>query len=383
MYTFLALFAALLALIVTLLIQRARRRRAEQLTRSSEARNSAILRAIPDLMFVLRRDGTYVDFHVRDPKALFVAPDQFMGKRISDVLPAPVAGKLMDGLGRACESGEPVVVEYELEMGERRFYEARMVRVEADLILTIVRDVTEARRASTRNRDLAGRLIASQEEERTRIARDLHDGVCQDVAAISVDLTHLRQTPGSIQSGEVQDVLSSLQRRTGSLAESLRLLSHGLHSSVLHHVGLVAALQSHCAEVERQHHVEVTFAVDGDVEPADRSTALSLFRIAQEALGNAVRHGRARHARVTLGLTAHHLRLEVVDDGDGFDLAHARQNGGLGLVSMEERARLVHGDVTIESSPGFGTAVLVRIPAEVVGAHTVLAGATSAAARRA
>jgi two-component system sensor histidine kinase UhpB len=225
------------------------------------------------------------------------------------------------------------------------------------------RQVEEALRASNRQiQQLAGRLINAQEAERTRIARDLHDGVCQDVAAISVDLSHLRQNTGDIQARDAQAMLLSLQSRTASVAETLRRLSHGLHPSVLNHIGLVAALQAQCAEVERQHRVRVKFFGDGDVEPASGLVALSLFRIAQEALRNSAIHGRARHASVSLSRTDSELTLAVGDDGEGFDPVAARERGGLGLVSIEERARLMKGAMTIRSEPGRGTTIEVRVP---------------------
>jgi PAS domain S-box-containing protein len=341
-------------------------KRAEEAVGQLEARNSAILRAIPDLMFMLLRDGTYVDYHARETDLLFMSPDQFLGRTIREILPPPVCDILTDALGRACDSDEPVVVEYELPIdGVPRHFEARLVYAGHDRVLSIVRDVTESRRTLDLNRDLAGRLIASQEAERTRIARDLHDGVCQDVAAIGVDVSHLRKQGGEIQSAEAQEILLSVERRAADVAEALRLLSHGLHPSVLQHIGLVAALQAHCAEVERQHNVQVKFFADEDVEPASRAVALSLFRITQEALRNAARHGHARHATVSLARTARELSLTVTDDGRGFDAAAARRNDGIGLVSIEERARQVQGQATIRSQPGNGTTITVRVPAHV------------------
>jgi signal transduction histidine kinase len=229
------------------------------------------------------------------------------------------------------------------------------------------RQVEDALRASNREiQHLAGRLINAQEAERTRIARDLHDGVCQDVAAISVDLCHLRQNAGDVQASEVQAMLLSLQNRTASVAETLRRLSHGLHPSVLNHIGLVAALHAHCAEVERQHRVRVKFFADGDVEPASGLVALSLFRIAQEALRNGAIHGHASHASVSLTRKDAELTLAVADDGEGFDPVAARERSGLGLVSIEERARVMKGVATIRSEPGRGTTVEVRVPVEAV-----------------
>jgi PAS domain S-box-containing protein len=342
------------------------RKRAEEALGQLEARNSAILRAIPDLMFVLHRDGTYLDFHARDPTRLLAPPSMFIGRKVRDVMPPAIAETLMDALDRACVCDDMIVVEYEITVDEPRQFEARLVNAGGDRVLSIVRDVTESKRALALNRDLAGRLIASQEAERTRIARDLHDGVCQEVASFTVDISYLRQKGSDIQSHEAQETLFSLERRAAGVAETLRLLSHGLHPTVLHHIGLVAALHAHCGEVERQHQLQVRFFADGEVEPSSPLVALALFRIAQEALRNVARHGHARYATISLERDASDLVLTVVDDGAGFDPATARQNGGLGLVSIEERARLAQGEATIDSQPGGGTRIEVRLPVEVL-----------------
>ena len=357
----------LVAIAGGLLVQRVWRRRPAppDRLRDLEASNSAILRAIPDLMFVFRRDGTYLEYHVRDTSLLFAPPEAFIGKKVADVMPAPLADVFMTAIERASAGTEPVIVEYELPMPEVRYYETRLVSIDADRVLSIVRDVTDVRRVLQDNWDLAGRLIASQEVERTRIARDLHDGVSQEVAALSIDLTYLRQPGISLQSTEAQRILRETQERTALLAETLRALAHGLHSSILQHVGLAAGLQSHCNEVERVHHMDVKFHASGDVEPASHSVALALFRVVQEALVNAARHGRARQARVSLVRGERDIVLSVSDDGVGFDTKTGRRNGGLGLLSIEERARLIHGKSTVSSRPAGGTSVVVRVPVAV------------------
>ena len=211
-------------------------------------------------------------------------------------------------------------------------------------------------------RELAGQLIFAQEVERTRIARDLHDDACQEVAAITVDIGNLRQKTSALQDTDVQRSLLSLQRRLAGVAESLRLLSHDLHPSLLKHAGLAAALEAHCADVERQHHIRVKLYGKGEVEPRSPVVVLSLFRIAQEALRNAARHGHAQQVVVTLARQGDQVVLSVADDGWGFDPGRARDNGGLGLVSIEERTRLVKGQVTIRSELRQGTTIDVSVP---------------------
>jgi two-component system sensor histidine kinase UhpB len=220
------------------------------------------------------------------------------------------------------------------------------------------------RSSNARIRDLAGQLIFAQEVERTRIARDLHDDACQEVASIAVDVSNLRQMDATLQNSDVQQGLLSAQRRLARVAEGLRLLSHDLHPNLLKHAGLAAAHDAHCTEVERQFHIQVRFHAEGQVEPANPVVMLSLFRIAQEALRNAAKHGHAQQIDLTLSEQGDSLTLSVTDDGWGFDPGGARNNGGLGLVSIEERARLVKGQVTIHSGPQQGTTVSVRVPLE-------------------
>jgi signal transduction histidine kinase len=184
------------------------------------------------------------------------------------------------------------------------------------------------------------------------------------MASVTVDLSFVRHQ-SEARHPAFQELLRSIERRAATVAETLRLISHGLHPTVLQHIGLVAALQADCVEVERQYQLAVTLNIEDNVEPVPQLVALSLFRIAQEALRNAARHARAAHATVSLSRDPKGLTLTITDDGDGFDVDQVRQNGGLGLVSIEERARLVRGAATIHSRPGVGTTVVVRIPPEV------------------
>jgi PAS domain S-box-containing protein len=342
------------------------RKRAEEALGELETRNSAMLRAIPDLMLVLNRDGTYLDYHARDPKLLFLTPEAFIGKRVQDIMPPLLAQLFQGAIERALVEAGPVVIEYVLAMGEPRYYEARVVNAGNDRVLSIVRDVTESRQAMQLNRDLVGRLITAQEEERRWLARELHDGVLQDIAAVSAGLAELRHAQADGRAREQQAAVLKAQKRINALAENLRLLSHGLHPTVLQHVGLMAALKSHCVDFERQRRVHVDFLATCTHNPASSSVSLSLFRITQEALRNAARHGEARHVTVSLVRDDTHLSLRVSDDGRGFDVSSARHQGGLGLVSIEERARLVQASVTIDSVPGKGTEVVVRVPVDVV-----------------
>ena len=324
----------------------------------AEARNSAILRAIPDLMFILLRDGTYVDYHVQDPAALFAPPEAFIGKTVRDVLPSPLADIMMDALERACNSEEPVVVEYELPMGEERSYEARIVHMGAGRLLSIVRDVTELKRASALNRDLARRLISSQEAERQRIARELHDDVSQRIAAMIMEI---EQIAAQVDSTRSRARLRTLSAQAGEIAVDLHRMSYELHPSRLRMIGLTDALESLCSDVSKQGNLQIAFTHGEMPASMDSGVSLCLYRIVQEALHNVARHSYAKDAQVSVTCEDGQIGLQIADSGIGFDPGHLSQ-AGLGLVSMRERVAALNGRLEIDAVPGGGTRITVGIP---------------------
>ncbi len=242
-------------------------------------------------------------------------------------------------------------------------------------------EVIRSREATLRSsyqriRELAGYLINAQEAARADIARDLHDDVCQELAGVSVTVSLLKRSPGRIQDPDAQRTLDNLLDQTRHMSDGIRRLSHELHPATLRLLGLSAALKSHCSEVEKRHGVKVTFKA-GDIGQVSPDVAVCLFRIAQESLRNAIVHGQAKRVTVTLGRTGPNVDLIVSDDGRGFDLASVRQHGGLGLVSMEERAHLYGGEMEVITGQQMGTTIRVRCPAAAGedGARTLMTSA--------
>jgi two-component system sensor histidine kinase UhpB len=224
------------------------------------------------------------------------------------------------------------------------------------------REVEKAlRHTHARVQELAGQLIAAQEQERRRIARELHDDVNQQVAALSIALSALgtRLPEGT---ADLRAELARLEDNAQRLSEAVRGLSHGLHPAVLEHAGLVPALRGFCRENGGSY--ELTLSLPDGLGPVPAAAALCLYRAAQEALHNVAKHARAEHVRVAVEREDGHLALTVGDDGCGFDVEEARTRGGLGLVSLEERARLVGGRVSITSRPQHGTEVRILVPLE-------------------
>jgi PAS domain S-box-containing protein len=330
--------------------------RAEQALGQVEARNTAMLRAIPDLMFVLRRDGTYIDYHAREPEMLYAPPTEFLGKTVRDVMPSRLADLFMSAIERACQNTEMVHVEYELGTGTTSYFEARLVQAGPDRVLSIVRDVTDVKRAVALNRHLAGRLIASQEVERKRIARELHDDLSQKIALLNIQLDRAAASKPELVTAQLKRISGEI----GEIATTVHNLSRQLHPSKLETLGLVAAIQSACRELSIERGVHIVFTHDGVPDTVDPDISLCLYRIVQEALHNISRHSQALEGRVHLAFKDGTLQLQISDSGVGFDAS--AQHDGLGLISMRERVAFVRGLMSMDSSPGMGTRIDVQVP---------------------
>jgi PAS domain S-box-containing protein len=205
--------------------------------------------------------------------------------------------------------------------------------------------------------DLAGKLITAQEEERSRIARDLHDDIAQRIALLSNKMQVLR---GSLPTGiAAVEELSDIQKEIEHTSESVRLISHELHSPKLI-LGLPRALEGYCREFSQQRGIKVQFTQKGSMALIPEPVPLVMFRVLQEALHNVARHSGATEAEVSLFTEGDEVRLRIKDRGKGFD--PLKISDGLGLVSMRERLRLVDGKIKLSSAPGLGTEVEAAAP---------------------
>jgi PAS domain S-box-containing protein len=236
------------------------------------------------------------------------------------------------------------------------------------MILLAMEDITDwesttaALEASReRLRDLTAGLLTAQEEERRRISRELHDDLNQRLGMLSVELETLeRKPPKSAELAGRQ--LASIRSRIVDISEDLRRTAHQLHPSFVDHLGLPAALRSLCMELSKQEKMRIDYRQGNMDVPIPSDIALCLYRVAQEALRNVAQHSNARRATVSLTRSKQSVALSIRDAGSGFDTASKGARKGLGIVSMEERVRLVNGSLTIRSKPGGGTRVVADAP---------------------
>jgi PAS domain S-box-containing protein len=245
-----------------------------------------------------------------------------------------------------------------LEKTAHAFFDesGKMVRM-----VGMIADVGERKQAEEALADVSRKMVETQEEERARIARELHDDINQRLALLGVEIDQLSQdVPTS--PGEVSAQLNEITERIADVSKDVQSISHQLHSPQLDLLGVSVAMKSFCREFAARQRVEIDFRSDDIPSPVPQDVSLCLFRVLQEALHNAVKHSKVRRFQVMLGYSADELGLTIEDRGAGFDAETVAKTGGLGLISMRERVRLVNGTISIESKPMTGTTIQVRVP---------------------
>lgn len=224
-------------------------------------------------------------------------------------------------------------------------------------------EIAERKRAQLEIEDLAGRLIHAQEEERSRIGRELHDHISQRLGLLSIKIDQLRVDPAIPHSASL--ALDDVREQTGDITKDVHGLSHRLHSTMLDYLGLVPALQRLMTEFSSRHGITIEFngaALNGLPAPLSSEISLCLFRIAEECLNNIAKHSGAKSARVELAAARDSVKLTVQDYGKGFDTRLLEGRTGLGFVSMRERLRLVRGTIEVHSTLSKGTRIEARVP---------------------
>ena len=220
----------------------------------------------------------------------------------------------------------------------------------------ISRDITERKRTEDALSTMSRKLIESQEQERTRIGRELHDDINQRLAMLAIELGRLQIEPSDVRSR-----LQQLREETIAISNDVQALSHELHSSKLEYLGVVSGMKSWCKEFSERQKVELDFNSYVS-SPLPFEIGLSLFRVLQEALHNTAKHSGAKRVEVQIAERSNEVHLIVRDSGSGFDIEAAKRGSGLGLTSMQERLKLVSGQLSIESKPQEGTTIHARVP---------------------
>ncbi|HEY6273353.1 MAG TPA: PAS domain S-box protein [Terriglobales bacterium] len=347
--------------------QAALRQRAEEAARESERRFALVADSAPMLVWMAGTDKRCTYFNKGWLDFTGRSLEQEMGDGwVTGVHPEDIA-RCMNLYSQAFDDHEEFKLEYRLlrHDGEYRWImDCGLPRYTPDgsfcgYIGSCI-DITDLKRSQQELEELSGRLIHAQEEERKRVARELHDNFGQRLTVLSMELAQRLAAPQTPE--QVSDCLHDISEKLKEISRAMNSTAHQLHSSHLEVLGLVSAVQGLCDEFSRQYGIQASFAHDTVPARVPSDVALCLFRIVQEGLQNVAKHSGALSCEVTLHEACQGIRLAIKDPGIGFDPARLKLKPGLGFISMRERLRMVGGEMNVESSPSRGTEISVRVP---------------------
>jgi PAS domain S-box-containing protein len=352
------------------------RRRAEEAVAESEKRFRLVANTAPVLIWMAGTDKLCNYFN--QPWLQFTGRrlDQELGNGWADGVHEEDLQRCLDTYTRSFDRHEEFRMEYRLrrhdgeyrwvlDIGTPRFNTTGSFAGYVGCCI----DITDQKDARAAVMKFSGRLIRAGEEERARIARELHDDINQRLALLANRIQECDQATSANTDSVQKKELREIWRLTNEIATDIQHMSHQLHPSKLHYLGLAATVRHFCKEFSQQHKLEVECTVKDLPEDLDENVSLNLFRTVQESLRNVVKHSQAHHVKVELTCQSSVVQLRVSDDGVGFDPEHARSAHGLGLISMQERLRSVGGEFSIWSKPSFGTQVEGRVPASMKLVH--------------
>jgi two-component system CheB/CheR fusion protein len=320
----------------------------------SEARAQALLDANPDLIFRMASDGEYLDFRASKETHLSIPADQIIGRNMGDFFEPGFVRELQAHIDNALETGRVQLWQYQLPIqGEFRDLEARIIRSGENEIIKIVQDITEQTR-------LEREVIASSENERKRIGHDLHDGLGQELTAISLALQALSLKLDRESSPHAQ-AARNITVSTQNMIAEIRRFARQLAPIFSSKFGLNDALQALAKDVREYSNVECHAHGSYEHRTLDTDIAVHLYRIAQESINNAIRHSGAKNIELQYGRDGDSIFLEVLDDGTGIPTRDHRVDG-IGLRSMRYRARMLRGRLDIAPRSQGGTRVFCSCP---------------------
>lgn len=340
-------------------------KRAEGAIRESEARYRRIVETTNEGVWLLDSRLRTVYVNRQMAKMLKYEPEEMIGQSVFSFYFQEDLPHKRDVLTRRQQGlGEQLEERYRRKDGSELWVQMSATPVfkdngEFDGALGMMSDITDRKLAEEAVSDMTRKLVEAQEQERSRIGRELHDDVSQRLAMLSIELGQLRDKNNLLP--EFRDRLQKLKEMATDITMGVHDLSHELHSATMEYLGPVSAMRSWCEEYGARHKLAIDFK-NNEVRKLPQEISLCLLRVLQEALHNATKYSGVKRIEVQLMEETGEVHLTVRDSGKGFDIETARQKRGLGLTSMQERVRLVGGTLVIDSKPLAGTTVHVSVP---------------------
>jgi PAS domain S-box-containing protein len=352
------------------------KRRAEIEAQRNAATITSLLESAPQSVIAVNRDQIIVLVNGNTEDMFGYKREELLGRRIDILIPEIVRARHTQHYYKYFTNTPDRPMEMGIDLTGRRKdgtifpVEIRLSSIDAatgKLAVAFVSNISQrkqmeqaAQAHANQVQTLAASLLTAKDDEDCKVSRELHDQVCQQLASLAFDISELLSHP---LSEDLQHQLKALQVRVVKISEETRHIAHELHSSVIDDLGLMASLRDLCQQYSERNPETALEFIGGSLQIAvPREVASCLYRVAQEGLQNITRHAGAKHISVAVAGKKGTVTLTIADDGVGFDLKAAAGHGGLGLIGMEERVRLVKGKLSILTQPLHGTRIVLEVP---------------------
>ncbi|MCK4944543.1 MAG: PAS domain S-box protein [Candidatus Aminicenantes bacterium] len=346
----------------------------EKELQESEEKFRRIFEAIPDLFFLVTREGTFLDFKGKEGE-FFVPPEKFLGKKIEDIFPEDITKLMLNSIINTLDSREPNIIEYDIHIkGEIHNYEARILYFSENQVAVFARDITERKRAEKallesqkRLRFLSAQIMDAQEKERSRLSKELHDQFGHDLALLKFKTRSIKNQllkPSSLLKKDFEEVMDYIDQ----IIENVRGFARDLRPAILEDLGLSASLRWQVENFSKQKSVKISLDVDDIDLNFSHGAQIHLYRIFLEALTNVFKHSQAKNVSLSLRKEKNRVVFFIDDDGKGIDtnkvIDGELSENGLGIAIMRERAQLLGGTLEIISQPEKGFKLKFIFPLE-------------------
>ena len=340
----------------------------------SEARKRAIMQASLDGIVTIDHEGRIVELNSAAERIFGQSQSKLIGENILGIIPTSFKTWFKNGLSNSFAGAKGPIQGSRIEMpalrtdGSHFFAEFTITQIRLlghPMFTLYIRDITKHKSAEVELRSLPQRIIKAQEDERSRIARDLHDGINQMIASVKMRLRRVEEGLPDLKPA-AREILRRCDQLLVNVLEENRRIAHNLRPAELDQLGLATACSSFCNDVQLRTHLKFKYRFIPSSQRLSPELELNLFRIVQEAINNIEKYARAKSVKLQIQSVKNSLVLKIQDDGKGFDAKKLKERGttlhGLGLTNMRERALALGGTCKIESQPGCGTTIIVRVP---------------------
>jgi PAS domain S-box-containing protein len=344
----------------------------------SEARKKAIMQAALDGIITIDHEGRMIELNSAAGKIFAHSRSKLVGENVMEVIPTSYRPWFQHGLTNCFVGEKGPSLSSRIEMpalradGSRFFAEFTITRIRLaglPMFTLYIRDITQHKRAEAELRSLPQRIIKAQEAERSRIARELHDGINQLIASVKMRLRRVEDSLPDLKPA-AREILARCDRLLVKVLEENRRIAHNLRPTELDNLGLAAACSNFCNEIQLRTNLKFQCRLTSPSQRLQPMVELNLFRIVQEAINNIEKHARAKLVKLRIHIQGDSVVLKIQDDGHGFDAETLKlgkkMRHGLGLTNMRERALSLDGTCEIKSVPRRGTTISVRVPLTVV-----------------